>query len=241
MNREKNLNNRLVKEAYCRQHAEEFVARSTQRIDKAKDFNMRRHKAFEASIYADTKLQDRLDKLIEVDSKIGEYERAEVARQRERREYINNRIAESGPPGLGLRGFTRDDLMNEVAKVERLGHSNRTDMKKGRNAGATQIFGVNEASLTDTESSRSRKMRALYTEELNDIMDLTVERVMHDFTNKHIPKAIKNYNKSKDDAGGGLRHYKYPKGVNDRPMDWLNDDIEVAIMHADAAKKKQRK
>jgi hypothetical protein len=236
--KEREANYRLVHEAYRKQHAEEFVARSTQRVDKAKHHNMRRHKAFEASIYADGLLKDRLDALIQVDSTIYADEQAEVLRQRERREFINSRIKESGPDGMGLRGYSRDDLLEAVARVERLGHSSRVQMKKTKNAGATAIFGINEASMTDTESSRSKKMRTLYADDLEDIMDLTVERVMHDFSNKHIPKALKTFNKAKHDEGGGLKHYKYPKGVNDKPMEWLNDDIENSIRHMDKSMKK---
>ena len=243
---------RLTKVVYQKQHAEEFVARSTQRIDKAVDHGMRRMRAFEKSIYADGELKNQLDNLMAVDRKMREDEEAEVTRQRTRRKSINDRIAERGPPGLGLRGFTRDDLLDEVAKVERLGAASGIDMNKALGKGQTKgeklssperikkVFGVTEDALSPVESSRSKKMRALYADELSDIMNLTVERVMHDHTNKHVPKAIKAHNAEAKGVGGGLLHFKFPKNVNDKPMDWLNDDIEVSIMHMDKNKKAAR-
>jgi hypothetical protein len=238
--KDRKLQYTLVADAYRKQHAEEFVARSTQRIDKAKDHDMRRMRAFEASMYADSHLADRLKKLQEIDGNIVEYEAEEVSRQRTRRAFMVGRIAEHGPEGLGRRGYTRDQYLDEIIKSQG-GHAHERDfrknLKKGAHAGMASIWGNNEMSDSSLESSRSRAMRAYFQEDLTDIVDLTVERVMHDFSNKHVPKAIKNFNHSKNDSGGGLRHYKYPKNINDEPMKWLDDDIEIAIMHADKMKR----
>lgn len=230
--KKKKLNRNDLQSSYQHLRSEAYTARATQRIDPPRDHGNVSIRAFEKSLYATDDLNDRIKTLMEVDSKIHQYEKDEVHRQRSRRSKINNLIAEHGPVGFGSRGFKNQELLEKLHELDH--DTTQGHLREGRHAGLAAIWGYNESSTNSlVESSRSRGMRAYHADELEEIMDKTVERVQHDFTNKHIPKAIKNFNILSKNPGGSLMHYKYPKDINENPMDWLNDDIDSTIKQMD--------
>ena len=84
------------------------------------------------------------------------------------------------------------------------------------------------------ESSRSKSMRALFKDELQDLMDATIHRIMHDFKKPdnggYMPR-FKRHNKAREDTT--LLEFKYPKDINEDPLDYLNDNIDDVIKYMD--------
>jgi len=84
------------------------------------------------------------------------------------------------------------------------------------------------------ESSRSKSMRHLFKDELQGLMDATIHRIMHDFKkpdNGGYLSRFKRHNKAREDTT--LLEFKYPKDINENPLDYLNDNIDDVIKFMD--------
>jgi hypothetical protein len=157
--------------------------------------------------------------------------------QRSRKRFIQDRIAEHGPKGFGLRGFNKGDFAPDgenqslatanTSRTKKPGsreakpgsarsaRSARRDTRRpGSSSGAGAGAGGDSSSSSDSivvadpapsrvkwqgpspsevavaslrdESSRSRGMRALFTEELGDLVEKQVQRAMRDFSRGHV-------------------------------------------------------
>jgi hypothetical protein len=51
-------------------------------------------------------------------------------------------------------------------------------------------------------------------------------------------RSIRGFNKTKHESA--LRNYKYPKTINHRPMDYLDEDPDILIKYLDEKKKAAR-
>ena len=67
-----------------------------------------------------------------------------------------------------------------------------------------------------------------------DLVDATVHRIMHDFKKPdnggYLPR-FKRHNKARQDTT--LLEFKYPKDVNENPLEFLNDNIDDVIKFMD--------
>lgn len=158
----------LTKAAYIKERAEERTARFTGRIDLATDHQDRKMRAFAASVYADNRLQTQMDNLLnaELDAIANDKEAARAAH--ERKAFILNRIAETGPPGLGKRS-EMPDISTAV-------------INNGFIVGGPLM------------PSRSRSMKMLLHHEVVDIMGDVIERATHNFTIPNLHNRLKEFN-----------------------------------------------
>jgi hypothetical protein len=94
-----------TKQLYQKERRDEATARQTGRIDEMKYYGGRKMQAFSESCYADDQLQGAMEVLI-VKEKTDMYDRDIKERaQKERKQFLIQRIAEHGPKGFGRRGF----------------------------------------------------------------------------------------------------------------------------------------
>lgn len=233
----------VVKSAYVKESGEERTARYTSRLEMASHYDLKKTFAFSASCYSDDRLPKAMNNLFDIDIHNRREERGVIQHERQRRTFINKRIAEHGPLGFGTRGYTPQDII-AVAKVEEksflktVGKSKQEQDRRlvGK---VTAFVPVPDEDLgkgillKKEESKRSKGMRNLFKKELEDIMETTVHRIMHDFKKPdggHISRLRAHNNARK---GTKLLEFKYPKDVNDDPMSFLNEDIEATIAFVD--------
>jgi hypothetical protein len=236
----------LVKSAYIKEQAEEKTARYTSRLELASRYDLKKTYAFAASAYADNRLPREMDHLLAVDEGNRQEEVGAIVYERTRRKFINDRIAEHGPVGFGSRGYTPQEIlegaqMEEKVFLKSIG-STKQDQER-RLVGNISKFVPLPDELTllsgggilkkKEESKRAKGMRKLFEKELSDIMETTVNRIMHDFKKPdggHISR-LRAHNAAR--KGTTLLEFKFPKDVNEKPMDWLNENIDEAIIHID--------
>ena len=237
----------IVKAAYVKERAEEITARLTSRIESSSHFGLKKMKAFAASCYAGDDLPQEMTKLLSLEIESVKEKNASIIAERDRKAFINKRIAEHGPQGFGYRGYTPDDILAvkdgeagiflKKAGGEKLVNGNIDSFigHKDRSLNSEYSSGILEKKL---ESSRSTKMRSLFSEELNDLVGKAIDRAVHDFKKIGLIDRLRSHNKSK--LTSGLLNFKYPKNINDKPLEWLNDDMEVTIRHLDKVNNSNR-
>ena len=108
----------LVKSAYIKESGEMKTARFTSRIEKASNYGLRKTYAYAASPYANDRLPKQMDHLLRVDSGNRNDEWGVLAHQRERKQFIVDRINEHGPEGYGSRGFQPHQIEENALKEE---------------------------------------------------------------------------------------------------------------------------
>jgi hypothetical protein len=251
----------VVKGAYIKEHAEERTARFTTRIEPPSSYGMQKMKAFAASCYSDDRLPNAIDNMLSFDLSLRSDEVLVVEEERKRRKFLNDRISEHGPVGFGYRGFNDKETLHEKEKEIKAFHK-----KSGKNVvgdidkifdlvtdplsadreekRSPKLSPMSEKSKTEsifekkTESSRSTAMRKLFQSELTTLVNSAIERVKHDFRKPGLVSKFSEHNKLKQTTG--LLDFKFPKDINDKPMDWLNEDIELVIKYKDVTKKLAR-
>ena len=250
--RKKNLDKSIsiTKSAYIKEQAEERTARFTSRLELASNYDLKKTFAFSASVYADDKLPNAIKKLTYIDSFNRKDEDEIITHQRSRKKFIVDRIAEHGPKGFGTRGYDNKEISKLAEKeqtqfLKSLSKSKTEQQKRlvgnlsefipvldDDAAAAATAAGGGGILLRKEESRRSQGMRSLFKDELKDLVDGTVQRIMHDFKKPeggHLSR-FQKYNELRKSTK--LLEFKYPKNVNENPMDWLNDNIDdvVSIM-----------
>ena len=240
----------LVKSAYIKEAGEEKTARFTSRVELASNYDLKKTFAFAASCYAGDRLPRQMDALFDIDIHNRRAEYGVIQHERERRKFINNRIAEHGPHGFGTRGYTPQDII-VVAKSEEktflksVGKT-KQDQEKRLVGKISEFVPVPDEDfgkgilLKKEESKRSKGMRKLFENELDEIMETTVHRIMHDFKKPdggHVSR-LREHNKARKSTK--LLEFKYPKDINEDPMAFLNQNIEETIAHADKKTREAR-
>lgn len=232
----------LVHSAYVKEQAEEKTARFTSRIELASNYGLKKTFAFAASVYQDDRLPKQMKNLLAVDSFNRQDEKGVITHQRTRRKFIVDRIAEHGPEGYGMRGFAPDAIEKNAEKEKNdfiRVISNNQHVVAQRMVGDMAQFipepseHVMGASRRKEESSRSKSMRAFFQEELGEIVDQTVDRIMHDFKKPdggHLSR-LRNYNSARKSTS--LLEYKYPKDVNENPLLFLDENVDEVIAYMD--------
>jgi len=158
----------LTKAAYVKERAEERTARYTGRIDVATDHDDRKMKAFAASIYSDSKLQDQMDNLLSAELMAIASKKEEIEEAHARKEFILARIAETGPAGLGRRSEMPDPSTQKIVNGFALGGP--------------------------LLPPRSRSMKALLHHEVVEIMDGVIECATHNFVIPNLHNRLKAFN-----------------------------------------------
>jgi hypothetical protein len=240
--RKKNLNKSIsiTKAAYVKEQAEERTARFTSRLELASNYDLKKTFAFSASVYADDKLPNAINNLTYIDSFNRKDEYDIITHQRSRKKFIVDRIAEHGPKGFGTRGYDNKEI-NKLAEKEQTQFLkslsiSKTEQQKRLVGNLSEFIPVLDDDdagggilLRKEESKRSQGMRSLFKDELKDLVDGTVQRIMHDFKKPeggHLSR-FQKYNELRKSTK--LLEFKYPKNVNENPMDWLNDNIDDVV------------
>jgi IQ calmodulin-binding motif len=239
----------LVHSAYIKELGEEKTVRFTSRIEQASNYGYKKTFAFAASIYQGDRLPKQMDHLLAVDAFNRKDESGIISHQRNRKKFIIDRIAEHGPAGFGVRGFAPDCIEEDAEKekfdfLRSISNNKQViaqrmvgDMSKFLPAPVEQPKGVFKRK---EESSRSKSMRVFFREELGEIMDQTVHRIMHDFKKPdggHLSR-LQNYNAARKSTK--LLEFKYPKDINEDPMQFVNDNIDDVMAHMDRKMKDGR-
>lgn len=111
-----------VKNAYVKERREEFTSRATSKIELPSEYDGQKMLAFWKSCYADEKLGERIAELMATEQQIVDQKNEVVQRDHDRKAYLYQVIAASGPPGFGLRGVSRTiiDSILEDKREEQL-------------------------------------------------------------------------------------------------------------------------
>jgi len=158
----------MTKNAYIKERAEERTVRYTGRIDVATDHQDRKMRAFAASCYSDNRLQDQMDSLLETDMmEVAEF-KAKVQEDHDRKEFILNRIKETGPEGYGLRS--------------EMPHISTQKVMHGIAVGPERM------------PPRSASMKKLLYSEVTEIMEGVIERATHNFEIPNLMGRLKEFN-----------------------------------------------
>lgn len=154
--------------AYVKERSEERTARFTTRIDPPTDYEERKMRAFNASIYGDDKVTNRMMAVIGQEQRDDMEFREAVSEENRRKAFIRARIDEHGPRGFGLRGFKPDPAAGVFIGSFRMG--------------------------PEAESSRSRGMRKYFEAELSALMKKIIDRAVHDHTRRDLLGRFTEYN-----------------------------------------------
>jgi len=73
-------------------------------------------------------------------------------------------------------------------------------------------------------------MRKLFENDLQELMDQAVLRVTKDFKPKKLLSRLKDHNEKQNNS---RYKYHFPAGVNENPLDWLNEDIDIVVKYQD--------
>lgn len=241
----------IVKSAYVQERGEEKTARFTTRIEAPVHHNMKKMHAFAASCYAGEKLPNKMGELLDFAIKHETIKHDEVEAERVRKVFINKRIAERGPKGFGNRSFRPEEII-DLKEEEKDVFSKKFVSKSASVIGDINYFLDNAKNQSngsiveqvglfqkkDPEPLRSQGMRNLFKDELHELVGNAIERAIHDFSKVGLLEKFREHNSEAKTTT--LLAYKYPKNINDKPMEWLNDDVEVAIKHLDKLKSAKR-
>ena len=239
---------------YQRERRDESTARMTGRITEMKYYGGKKMLAFSDSCYADNQLHQSMALLIDKEkADISEREQADKAR-RDRKEYLMRRIAEHGPRGYGRRGFHYSKAgtnavprHNDVTAFLRRSSSCSTltaapaeeigQRQKSARARRSRLNAEEDASCKPVPGTRSKGMGKLFEKEITDIIATEVEKAQHTFSKKGLLARLQAHNQS----NGFRKHYRFPKDINEDPMEFLNEDIDTTIRYQDQKMKEGQK
>lgn len=245
--------------AYVRERAEEKTARFTQRIDLASDHDDRKMKAFAASCYAGEELPRQIDSLMHIEIDELHEKKRNIQREKDRRAFIGRRYDEHGPEGFGLRGIKPGEdtakavivngfLVGEAPAssrmkgMKKLFEQEKTELMHNLIDRVTKDFGISHSNLlpkfreyndarrllaTDAKSAASIEMTAGVTGRVGSPKRASILRDSNSNSRRH--NAIKA---GKDASAANLfrpREYKFPANINERPMLWLDEDIDATL------------
>jgi hypothetical protein len=153
---------------YIAERAVERTTRFTQRLEFAGPENEYKKMAvFASSCYCDDVAQRRAEELVALESEQINEDIDAAAAEVARKVYIRNKVSENGPDGYGQRGYKPTHAVRVV-----------------------RGFAMGPELL----SSRSRGYKGYFNQEMRSLMDKTIERASHDFTNKNLLSRFKEYN-----------------------------------------------
>lgn len=191
-----------VRGFYRKERAEERTARFTSRIAAAEHFGMQKMAAFWDSPYADDRLGRQIDKVLAVEDGAMQREAEEVARQQDRRVFIENRVAEHGPGGFGWRGVPTlrppcSFPYDAVLSPQDLGLGENLSAGINLASGFMATVSSNSDTLSSLTSARGRSFRAYFAAELQLLTELAVQRLQHDFSKRGLLRRLKDFNEDR--------------------------------------------
>jgi hypothetical protein len=168
-------------------------------VAAAEHFDNKKMAAFWDSPYADDRLGQQVDKLMGIEYGLIKREKDAVAAQLDRKVFMENKIAESGPPGFGLRGVPtkhppRTYFYDAVLSPEELGLDEQASSGINLSSGFMASMAVNGATLASLQSARSKVFRVYFRAELQYLAALAVERLEHDFSKPGLANRFQQYN-----------------------------------------------
>jgi hypothetical protein len=184
---------------YGVERSEEKTARYTSRVAAAEHFGNKKMAAFWDSPYADDRLGQQVDKLMDIEYGLIKREKDAVAAQLDRKVFMENKIAESGPPGFGLRGVPTKlapctYYYDAVLSPEELGLDEQASSGINLASGFMASMAVNGATLASLQSARSKVFRMFFRAELQFLAALALERMEHDYSKPGLAKRFQQYN-----------------------------------------------
>ena len=187
---------------YRTERSEEKTARYTSRVAAAHHCGNKKMAAFWESPYADDRLGQQTDKLLGIEYGQVRREKDAWTAQMDRRVFMENRIAERGPAGFGLRSVPMlrppsSFYYDTVPSAVDLGLD--AEASAGINIGASFLASVSASvdTLSSARSSRSRSFRIYFQEELSYIAQMVVERAQHDFSKPGLALRFRNFNEER--------------------------------------------
>jgi len=184
---------------YQVQRREEKTCRYTSRIAQPKHHDMKKMAAFWDSPYVDERLAVQERRLLKLDGSMGSGEGAAIERDQERKRFIERRIAESGPVGVGYRGVPmqkvpRDFYFDQALTYQDLGL--RDPPKGGINISDELFMNTLRAgqAMAKASSARSRAFSSYFVAELVEIAASLVERLSSNHSKKGLASRFKAFN-----------------------------------------------
>ncbi|RYH31445.1 hypothetical protein EON65_02565 [archaeon] len=144
---------------------------SSQMGNSARGRGERRGAGYEyhSSTYGDDLCMDRSVKVLQADLEITLHKYQVEEEDKDRREFVAQRVAERGPEGYGMRNVVSS--LNAYSTEEK---HNPYHFSSG-----STITSANSAKKHKKESSRSHGMREYFSKDMDDITDRSLQRVLY--------------------------------------------------------------
>ena len=227
---ERQLTALKVQGYYRRERAEERSARCMSKIDTASSHNNSRQQAFGASCYSDERTAKVVEEIVRLEEQAQKVVNMDIQNQEIRKHFIVQRIREIGPTGYGNRSLRRH-MISELQPLPAPATGTEEKTRK-----VSIITGIKTNKIprnilhSSNESSRSKGMRKLFESDLQQLMDQAVLRVSKDFKPRNLLSRLKDHNEMHSSS---RYRYRFPEGVNENALDWLNEDIDIVVKYQD--------
>jgi IQ calmodulin-binding motif len=233
----------LILVNYRDERRKEATLRYTSRIKSPRAYDGKKMKAYSASCYGETYLEKHVIKSVRDEREAVVVKDKQHREEHERKLFIMKRIAEYGPKGFGMRSVPCAPP-HRLATVIGSMNSSLSSMNTSLSQQSVTSVSTRRGGMGGIiESSRSRGMRAYFSQELQKIVGKEIEYVTHDHSRKDLLSRFKEYNKSTVSVEDGSitsgsssssrllikKCYKYPSYVTDLPNDLLRDEVDDLV------------
>lgn len=196
---------------YREERKKEATLRMVSFIRPAADYGGRKLEAYSKSCYAEEILKNKVEATVsmEQDKLIKEKQRKETRSLR--KAFLRMRIADRGPSGFGSRSELSIPSTKSLAKVS-FGRdaSYETLVDKTLKTNPLQKPAVTDSAI---DCSRSRGMKLLFQDELDEIVAQEAQEWTHRFDKRNLGLRLKEFNSDVKAGRGAYKAFQCPPSV----------------------------